>query len=230
IIDDDAFASFDPETDGIDFWESLESMRVALDPAVAIEPGGGRQGIWVVLDDDVGTSGRNRRGGITAIPPDENPERIRLWSLRPRGDGPLPLVDVGDRLLGIEGIVSYAFGRFEVLSTRPVEHQPRALEPEVTSLSQEAMRFRIASFNVHALDPEDRDGSRDVADGRFDQAAAHIVTGLRAPAIVALQEIEDDSGTIDDGTTSAEKGLELLISRIREQGGPRYRSVSFDPK
>src|SRR5690606_34847848 len=98
IIDDDAFASFDPETDGIDFWESLESMRVALDPAVAIEPGGGRQGIWVVLDDDVGTSGRNRRGGITAIPPDENPERIRLWSLRPRGDGPLPLVDVGDRL------------------------------------------------------------------------------------------------------------------------------------
>lgn len=38
IIDDDRFAVFDPHEDGIDFYESLEAMRVTVEDAVAVSP------------------------------------------------------------------------------------------------------------------------------------------------------------------------------------------------
>ena len=68
IIDDDGFARFDPESDGIDFLESLESMRVTIAAARALAPTTRFGEIYVVADLGAGASGINRRGGITLSP------------------------------------------------------------------------------------------------------------------------------------------------------------------
>ncbi|HEY3110252.1 MAG TPA: lamin tail domain-containing protein, partial [Chloroflexota bacterium] len=66
---------FDPASDGIDFYESLEGMLVQVNNPVVVGPRN-RFGELVVLADDGANAGvRTARGGIVARPADFNPER-----------------------------------------------------------------------------------------------------------------------------------------------------------
>lgn len=56
-----------------------------------------------------------------------------------------------------------------------------------------------------------------------------IITNLKNPHIIALQEICDDSGRIDDGTTSAQANAQKLIDEIQSNGGPQYYYVEISP-
>ncbi len=84
IIEDDGLTVFDPETDGLDFWESLEGMLVRANDLVVVGPSNGFHENWVVADNGAAASGMNTDGGITVAPGDFNPERIQLryFSLR----------------------------------------------------------------------------------------------------------------------------------------------------
>ena len=118
VIDNDNFAVFDPEEDGIDFYESLEGMLVEVQDAVAISPTN-RFGEIVVLADAGAGQPLNSRGGLNLTPETLHPQRIQLDdSLLP---GPMPAAQVGDALGDVHGPVSYRFGNFEVLVlTEPV--------------------------------------------------------------------------------------------------------------
>ena len=84
VIDDDATGdvetsgTFDAATDGIDFWESLEGMRLQLNDAVAVGPRAGFGEIPVVGDDGDNAGIRTARGGVVISATDFNPERILL--------------------------------------------------------------------------------------------------------------------------------------------------------
>jgi predicted extracellular nuclease len=75
------------------------------------------------------------------------------------------------------------------------------------------------------LDPNDADGDTDVADGRFAAIAAHVVSNLGSPDIIGLQEIQDDSGSVDDGTIAADVTLQTLVDAIMAAGGPTYTPI-----
>ena len=64
------------------------------------------------------------------------------------------------------------------------------------------------------LDPNDAAGDDDVADGRFQLIAQQIVGNLQAPDIIALQEVQDNSGSANDGTVSASLTLQMLVDAI----------------
>src|SRR5215210_8020921 len=106
IIEDDAGGNvetggvFDPATDGIDFYESLEAMLVRVNDAVAVGPArtlrGGVKEIPVVGDGGRHAGLRTPRGGVIVRPDDFNPERIFLsGELTPLTD-----LDVGARFRG----------------------------------------------------------------------------------------------------------------------------------
>jgi hypothetical protein len=57
-----------------------------------------------------------------------------------------------------------------------------------------------------------------------------VVAALGAPAIVALQEVQDDSGRADDGTVTAAATLDRLAAAIEAAGGPRYLGRQVDPE
>ena len=226
VIDDDRFAIFDPAEDGIDFYESLEGMLVEVQDAVAISPTN-RFGEIVVLADAGAGQPLNARGGLNLTPHTLHPQRIQLDDSLLLG--PMPAAQVGDALGHVRGPVSYRFGNFEVLVTTEPVVESAGLVPETTALVGTAQHLTVGSFNVFNLDPNDHDESADLADGQFAALADQIVHRLRAPDVLALQEVQDNSGAANDGTTSADQTAQTLIAAIAAAGGPRYEYADVAP-
>jgi len=218
--------TYNPTTDGLDFYESLEGMRVTINDARAVS-GTNRFGeIFTVANNGAGATGLSDRGTINIAPDDFNPERIQVQF----DSGILPgfsqSVNVGAQLGDVTGVVGYNFGNFEVNVTEaftPVA--PSTLTPEVTELTTADDKLTVVSYNVLNLDPNDGDGDTDVADGRFVTIAQQIVNNLKSPDIIGLQEIQDGSGSANDGTVSAAATLQALVDAIAAAGGPTYQFV-----
>ena len=212
-----ATCTFDPARDGIDFWESLEGMRVTLRNAIATGPTNGFGEISVVADLGANAGPRTARGGVRVSPGDFNPERVFL------DDGflPMPVVNVGDSFPQVTGIVDYTFANFKLQVTEPFTVSSGGLAPEVTR-AQAPNQLAIASFNVENLAPSN-------PPEKFAALAAQIVQNLRSPDVIALMEVQDNSGSINDGTVDASLTFNLLAMAIEAAGGPAYQFRSIDP-
>ena len=223
VVDDDELQIFEPEFDGLDFWESLEGMRITLAEPRVIGPTNRYGDITVDASDSSSASdSRSRVGGLMLRPGDFNPERLVLDF---SGVGEAPDVDVGARFGGsVEGIVGYNHSMYRVyLQESPRLQESAHLQPEITTLAGGKGRLTIATFNVLNLTT----GS---SEDHFHGIAQTLTVSLRSPAIVALQEIQDDTGSLDDGTISAAATLERLIDVVARNGGPDYEYRQIDPE
>lgn len=230
VIDNDQFQLFDPIEDGIDFYESLEAMRVKVLDAVAVSATNRFGEIFVLANRGEDATGLNLRGGITIRPGDFNPERIQI-DFDSGIHSLYQTVDTGDRLGDVTGVVGYSYGNFEVYPTEDFTAQSGGLEPEISNLVSAGKRqLTIASFNLLNLDPNDGDGDADIADGRFDRLAEQIANSLHAPDIIGLQEIQDNSGSLDDGVVDADHTLQTLTMAIKNAGGPNYDYIDNPPQ
>jgi len=232
VIDNDNFSSFDPTTDGIDFYESLEAMRVTVPAPLVVAPTNAFGEIYTVANNGMNATGLSPRGTIVTkgsvgdglgvqnvgAGADYNPERIQIDDgLLP---GATPGVGAGTVLNDVTGVVSYGFGNFEVLATAPVTvATPSILTRDVTTLVGNRDTLTIASFNAENLDPGD------AAAGRFVSLATQIKLNLGSPDIIALQEIQDNSGPTNDGTIAANVTLQMLVDAISTAGGPTYSFI-----
>ncbi len=226
-IDDDAFASFDPTTDGIDFFESLEGMRVTAQNLLAIAPTNRFGEIFAVVDNGVGATGISDRGTLNISPDDFNPEKIQIDQDSGVFDFNFPSVNVGDSLGNVTGVVSYGFGNFEILPTEDFTSNITSgnLQQETTTLVGDTDQLTVASYNLLNLDPNDSDGDADIANGRFNNIANQIINNLNTPDIIGLQEIQDNNGSVNDGNIAADQTLQELIDAIADAGGPTYQFI-----
>ncbi len=229
-VDDDGLAQYQPGTDGIDFYESLEAMRVTVKNARAVAPLNRFGEIFVVAEGGDTASGINSRGGITVQADDYNPERIQLQIDADFLPDFADLVDTGDSLGDVSGVIGYNFGNFELKVTAAFTVEPATLARESSSLTASERQLTVASYNVLNLDPNDQDGDADVADGRFERLAGHLVHALNSPDIVALQEVQDNSGAWDDGVTDASLTYQTLLNGVAAIGGPAYRYADIAPE
>jgi len=218
-IDDDAFGSFDPNDDGIDFFESLEGMLVTATDLVAIAPTTRFGEIFAVSDGGDDATGLSERGTLNIAPDDFNPEKIQIDTDSTISGFSVPQVDAGASLGDVTGVVSYSFGNFEIIPTEafvPVEAS--TLTPETTAVAGSDNQLTIASYNVLNLDPNDEDeedgSDADVANGRFDAIARDIVNNMGSPDIIALQEVQDNDGSVNSLITAADQTLQALIDAI----------------
>jgi predicted extracellular nuclease len=233
VIEDDATGNvetggvFDPATDGIDFYESLEGMRVQINNAVATGPTQSFTGatpnreITVIGDNGASVTGRTTRGGIVITTTDFNPERIFLNDLLP-GAPVLPAVNVNDSFPGaIVGVMDYTFGNFklQVQSVPSVVSGGLALESTTAAGTNQ---FAIATFNCENLDPTD-------GAAKFNSLADIIVNRLQSPDLVTLEEIQDNNGATDNGTVDASTTMSTLIAAIQTAGGPTYQYRQINP-
>jgi predicted extracellular nuclease len=95
------------------------------------------------------------------------------------------------------------------------------IAPEVTTTAG-AGQLAAATFNVENLSPAD-------PQSKFDRLAGMIVTNLAAPDLIAVEEIQDNSGPTDDGTVAADVTLSTLTAAITRAGGPAYTWREIDP-
>ncbi len=241
-IDDDNLGNFDPAGDGIDFFESLEGMRVTVQSPVAVSgtndfgeiytvvgaPGGGLNATNLSARGTLNIEGGTGDVNVTnTIGGDFNPERIQIDDDADLLPGfATPNVAVGDRLGDVTGVVTYNFGNYEVAPTQSFSvAEAGGLERETSTLKGSADELLVASYNVLNLDPNDADGDMDLAGGQFDAIARQIVDNLNAPDIIGLQEIQDNDGSTNSAVTSASLTLQTLADAISAAGGPDYEVI-----
>jgi hypothetical protein len=219
IIDNDSTGDvegnpmFDPQEDGIDFHESLEGMLVQFNDAVATGPTNGFGEISVVGDNGRHAGLRTPRGGVLVQRSDFNPERFILTGA--------PDVNTGAKFSSpIKAVATYGFGNYMYDPTGPV-----TATDTITRESTDAPKkneLEIASFNVENLAPSD-------PQTKFDGLADTLINNLKAPDIVAVEEIQDNSGSTDNGVTDADVTWGMLIAAIQAQGGPTYDFRQINP-
>lgn len=216
--------TFDPASDGIDFYESLEGMLVTINNPVTSSPTLTANSIWVLADNGANATGRTSRGGIAISANDFNPERILLYS---GGGGSFPVISfagisVNAAISSLTGVMDYFGGDYEVLPITTVTITPSTLAREVSPLAPTTNQLTVATFNVENLDPGD--GAL-----KFSNLASRIVTNLRSPDIINLEEIQDNNGAANDGTVDASTTLQTLINAIVAAGGPTYQYRQINP-
>ncbi len=232
-IDDDGLTSFDPTTDGIDFWESIEGMRVTVENPVALDSPNSFNEFYVVASDGAGNldatnvsslghvvingsySG-NTSATNTGAGSDFNPERIQIQTNVNSGSAAPTGVSFGTELASITGVVGYGVGVYEVIATSNlvVESTP-VITPEVTTLTGTATQMTIASYNVENLDPSD-------GAARFALLADDMVYDLGLADVYVITEVQDNDGATNSSTVSASTTLQMLVDAIFAESGVQY--------
>ncbi len=252
---EDPRVRFDPMHDWLDRLESLESMtfRVHSSTVAGVRTIAGT--IAICLCDDVDAGWRTSQGGVLAR---SDVAPVDLWVVAPASPAvTVPEADVGTRLEAFDAIVDYYRGRYRLLAIEsvlialpiegaPVEGElhssappgatpssssssnrralvkaPRSLPTPPPPRSTAPGELRVVSYNLYNLSPHDTD--------RLSRLARHIVDDLEAPDLLALQEIQDSSGPLNDSVVEASLTFDALTSAIETHDGPSYRALAIDP-
>jgi len=214
---------FDPINNGLDFFESMESMFVTVEDVMAVSATsrfGDFYEIFTVANQGADATGMSTRGTLNISPNDFNPERIQIQKDPSILDFEFPSMNVGALLGDITGIMSYSFSNFEVIATQDFSPSvtPSSIQQELTLLKGEINKLTVASYNVLNLNAND-------SEEKFALIASNIVNNLRNADIVGLQEIQDNTGTNDDGVIAADVTLERLLDAIVSVRGPGYNYI-----
>ncbi len=211
---------FDPRMNAMDFYESLEHMRVVVLEPTIVGPKTQYREIAVAVP-QAKPQPTTQRGGVILTGYGFNPPKLLVSLGRENSHN----YNTGDRLRDpIHGTLSYSFGNYKVDSSKPIPPPNPNWIPKITEspdVPDKALSF--ASFNVENL-------YLDLPDEKFETLAKIIVTSLDSPDILALQEIHDNSGPENDGVVDATKVLEKLIRFISKTGGPNYRFHQLNPE
>lgn len=214
---------FSPATDALDFDESLEGMRVAVDAPRAVGPTATQYGETPIIPGNSTDVVRSPRGGVVYAGYDR-PNSARLImadALLPAGS--VTPMNVGDRIRGSAvGVIDYSFNNFFLMLTQTPDVRRMSLQREVTQRPKSS-ELAVATFNVQNLAPAD-------PQTKYDGLAAQIVTNLQSPDLLAVEELQDNSGATDDGTVASDLTVAKLVEAIRTAGGTRYLSASIDPQ
>ncbi|GGK28601.1 hypothetical protein GCM10010124_21640 [Pilimelia terevasa] len=205
-----------PTRYALDRYESWEGMRVRLRDAPVVGPTAHRE-TWVTVRP---AEHRTPRGGTLYGGYDQqNAGRLKIAPLA----GEAPAGNVGDVLTGeTVGVVDYdQYGGYGVAATAVGALRPGGLARE-TAAAPAPGQLTVATYNVENLDP------RDPAT-KFNRLATGIVTHLRSPDIVALEEVQDDNGAANDAVVSAAETYRRLIAAVTAAGGPAYAYRQIDP-
>jgi len=221
IIEDDGLTSFDPTTDGMDFWESLEGMLVTVQNPQVVSNTNEYGETDIVASFGEGATGMNDRGGITIGAGDYNPEKLQLDDRFGSQIGYTPNHTIGDQLADVTGVIGYSFEHYELLATQPVTvTNDVTVTEEVSVLTGDANYLSIATYNVENLD---------ASDNKFDILGHDIVYNLNTPDIIALQEIQDADGAGNGADLSGYVTAQGLIDAIYAESGVLYTYVEIAP-
>ncbi len=217
VIDDDHLTSFDIYDDGIDFYESMESMIVKINSGVVVGPRNDYNEVVIIPESTIHGNLVSMNGTLIQREIDPNPERIILNL----SDSNIEKINVGAKLIHpVQGILDYSYGNFKLNTFGQVEFSNS--EIEIPPIEYDRDFLSVASYNVNNL-------SRFDEKVKFRNLAEILVNTLDSPDVVILHEIMDDSGIEADGTVTAELTIGRIIEAISDVGGPVYSYVQNDP-
>ena len=218
IIENDQMTKFDPSEDGLDFYESLESMLVEIRNGIVVAPRNNYGEIVVLPETFVNSNSISTQGALLSTKEDFNPEKVMI-KLPSIFDQP---VNVGDKINNpLIGVMDYSYGNFKILEVSPIEISNT--ENGIDPFKLISKGLTIATYNLENLSP--MDGPK-----KFSGIARQIVKNLQSPDVLVLNEVMDNSGSMDDGVASANETIQYLVESIQKNGGPAYSFSDTSPK
>ena len=118
-------------------------------------------------------------------------------------------------------MLDYAFDTYVIEATQAPTVVHDGVRPESTSAAT-ANQLAVATFNVENLAPSD-------PASKYSRLATIVVANLRSPDLIAVEEVQDNSGATDDGVVAADVTLGRLAAAIQAAGGPHYDYREIDP-
>ncbi|MFC1416610.1 lamin tail domain-containing protein [Streptacidiphilus cavernicola] len=207
-----------PTRSVLDFYESIEGMRVEVDNARVVGPSDAYGEQYVTVKP---SEAATYRGGSELLGENATPSG-RLEVVADNGSN--PQVSVGDTFTGATiGTIDYSqYGGYVLAASSLGTVQAGNLAPVVAKGTTNKNQISVATYNVENLAPGD-------SATKYQKLAAGIVTNLAKPDIIAVEEVQDNSGATDDGTVAANVTLDKLTAAIVAAGGPQYSYREIDP-
>ncbi|MEU0398181.1 endonuclease/exonuclease/phosphatase family protein [Streptomyces sp. NPDC006208] len=211
-----------PRSYALDYYESLEGSNVRIGTSRVVGATDPYSELWVTVKpwENPTSRGGARYGSYES----QNTGRLQIQSLIPLAQQPFPKANVGDVLSGTtEGPLDFnQFGGYTITARTLGTVTDRELERESTR-PQRRGELAVATYNVENLDPSD-------PQEKFDALAKAVVENLASPDILALEEIQDNTGATNDGTVAADQTVKKFTDAIVAAGGPAYEWRTVDPE
>lgn len=207
-----------PSMYSMDFYESLEGMRVHMPGAVASGPRNNFGEIFLVANAALAQPGvlQSPRGGVVIGPGQFNGTRLQIDDRL----AATPVVNSGAVFGSVTGVMDYAFNNYELLVTSTPTVLSNSLAPEVATIP--SGHFGLASYNVENL-------GGNAAPARFTAIANQLATNVGAPHLISLQEIQDNNGATNNGVVAADLTLNTLATAMNTATGRNYAWVTVNP-
>ncbi|ETT82088.1 endonuclease [Viridibacillus sp. FSL R5-0477] len=222
-IDSDNLSVFNPTVDAIDFWESIEGMRVQIGNVKAVAPQD--NGDLVTVLESAKTN--SLHGGVLFEEKNQNPNRIQ-FRLEPNGTARDFEVATGDRFNGpITGIVGYSYQNFKIyasLEEMKAAHKKGNATPEKTTIVKADDKLTVASYNLENFS----NNKTSTSDSKASKLARAIGIDMQSPDIVGVTEVQDNNGETA-GDSKADQSYARLITAIKAASGVEYKYVNIDP-
>ncbi|MED3802365.1 endonuclease [Lysinibacillus xylanilyticus] len=222
-IDSDQLGIFNPTIDAIDFWESIEGMRVEVGNVKAVAPQEHGDLVTVLEDEPTNTI----HGGVLYEKDSANPNRVQ-FRLEPNGAARDFEVATGDKFKGpITGIVGYSYQNFKIyasLDEMKAAYEKGNTSPERTKIVKAEDKLTIASYNLENFS----NNKTSTTDDKAKKLARAIGIDMGSPDIVGVTEVQDNNGP-SAGDSKADQSYKRLIDAIKGVGGVEYQYVNIDP-
>ena len=223
--------SLEPDSEAIDFYESLEGMRVKVANPKVIAKNFGKT-CYIAP----GTaSGMSYRGGMMYNSYDAT-AMIQVYTtgcFKTEAASGHTKTDINDFFTeDITGVMSYHNGdntcAYQIALTEKLPTPIKgSLDPEPSdAIHFDEHKLNIVSYNLKNFSAKNRPDKK-----RAEQFAKHFITELKAPDIICLIEIQDDSGDTDDSILTSAETLDLLIDEMTGVDSSKtYEKVWINPK
>ena len=220
-IVDNTPTKYNPETEALDYWESLEGMRVEVTKPKVTGPQ--YKGDIYVLPGDYKGQKLNNIGGVNLRPGVQNTEVLPIT--------------VGNSFVAkakdyfnenITGVVTYKNKTYKIDPSSVPAIQDGGLTREVSKIYPAEDKLTIASYNIENFSANNN-GHDETPEEKVDKIANSFINEVHSPDIITLIEVQDNNGGVNDGTVDGVKSGEKLAQRIKSLGGPDYKYTEIAP-
>ena len=220
-IVDNTPTKYNPETEALDYWESLEGMLVEVTKPKVTGPQ--YKGDIYVLPGDYKGQKLNNIGGVNLRPGVQNTEVLP--------------VTVGNKFVAkakdyfnenITGVVTYKNKTYKIDPSSVPAIQDGGLTREVSKIYPSEDKLTIASYNIENFSANNN-GHDETPEEKVDKIANSFIKEVHSPDIITLIEVQDNNGGVNDGTVDGVKSGEKLAQRIKSLGGPDYKYTEIAP-
>jgi len=215
---DNDINNYQPQSEALDYWESLEGMLTTVKRPRVLGPQ--YRGDIYLLPEGYQALPLNNIGGLNLRPNAQNTATIPVYV------GNKFIAKAKDYFNGdVVGVVTYRGKIYKLEPTQLPDLVDGGLQRQVSPIYPS--EDKLASYNIENFSANAKKG--ETPEEKVTRIANSFINEIHSPDIITLIEVQDENGSVNDGTTSGVKSGEKLASRIKELGGKTYKYTEVAP-